>query len=82
MIAWLGFIGVLGLPSVVVPIGRTARRAPGRHADRRPVPHDYRAIRAAELMAEVLGGYSRRRASEAELLMWTHMKVTRWGRTP
>ena len=35
LISWLGFIGVLGLPSVVVPIGRTAGRAAGGHADRR-----------------------------------------------
>ena len=37
LISWLGFIGVLGLPSVVVPIGRTAAGLPVGHADRRPL---------------------------------------------
>jgi amidase len=54
---WLGFIGVLGLPSVVVPIGRTAAGLPVGMQIVAPWYHDYRAIRAAELMTDVLGGY-------------------------
>jgi amidase len=57
LISWLGFIGVLGLPSVVVPIGRTAAGLPVGMQIVAPWYHDYRAIRAGELMADVLGGY-------------------------
>ncbi len=57
LISWLGFIGVLGLPSVVVPIGRTAAGLPVGMQIVAPWYHDYRAIRAAELMTDVLGGY-------------------------
>ena len=57
LIPWLGFIGVLGLPSVVVPIGRTAAGLPVGMQIVAPWYHDYRAIRAAELMTDVLGGY-------------------------
>ncbi len=57
LISWLGFIGVLGLPSVVVPIGRTQAGLPVGMQIVAPWYHDYRAIRAAELMTDVLGGY-------------------------
>ena len=57
LISWLGFIGVLGLPSVVVPIGRTRAGLPVGMQIVAPWYHDYRAIRAAELMTDVLGGY-------------------------
>ena len=58
MISWLGLIGVLGLPSVVVPIGRTkSPELPVGMQVVAPWYHERRAIRAAELMADVLGGY-------------------------
>jgi amidase len=58
LISWLGLIGVLGLPSVVVPIGRTkSPELPVGMQVVAPWYHERRAIRAAELMADVLGGY-------------------------
>ena len=57
LISWLGFIGVLGLPSVVVPIGRTRAGLPVGMQIVAPWYHDHRATRAAELMTDVLGGY-------------------------
>jgi amidase len=57
LIQWLGFIGVLGLPSVVAPIGRTAENLPVGVQIVAPWYHDRRAIRAAQLMAPVVGGY-------------------------
>jgi amidase len=49
---------VLGLPSVVVPIGRTkSPELPVGMQIVAPWYHERRAIRAAELMADVLGGY-------------------------
>ncbi len=58
LISWLGFIGVLGLPSVAVPIGRTeSPELPVGMQVVAPWYHERRAIRAAELMADVLGGY-------------------------
>jgi amidase len=58
LISWLGLIGVLGLPSVVVPIGRTkSPELPVGMQIVAPWYHERRAIRAAELMADVLGGY-------------------------
>jgi len=58
LITWLGFIGVLGLPSVVAPIGRTAANLPVGVQIVAPWYHDRRAIRAAHLMANVTGGYA------------------------
>jgi len=57
LLSWLGFIGVLGLPAVVVPIGRTAAGLPVGMQIVAPWYHERRAIRAAQLMAPVLGGY-------------------------
>jgi amidase len=57
LLPWLGLVGVLGLPSVVIPIGRTAAGLPVGMQVVAPWYHDRRAIRAAQLMAEVLGGY-------------------------
>jgi amidase len=57
LITWLGFIGVLGLPSVVAPIGRTTAGLPVGMQIVAPWYHDRRAIRAAQLMAKVVGGY-------------------------
>lgn len=57
MIGWLGLIGVMGLPSVVAPIGRTADGLPvgvqivtGWH-------QDYRAIAIARRLEVLCGGY-------------------------
>jgi len=58
LITWLGFIGVLGLPSVVAPIGRTAANLPVGVQIVAPWYHERRAIRAAHLMADVTGGYA------------------------
>jgi amidase len=54
---WLGLVGVLGLPSAVVPIGRTAAGLPVGMQVVAPYLHDRRAVHAARLASEVLGGY-------------------------
>ena len=56
-IDWIGLIGIVGLPSAVVPIGRTAAGLPVGMQIVAPFLHDRRAVRAAQLVAEVLGGY-------------------------
>ena len=61
-IQWLGVIGVVGLPSAVVPIGRVDGGPAGLPVGVQivaPYLHDRRAVRAAELVDEVLGAYSR-----------------------
>ena len=68
LVQWLGLIGVVGLPSAVVPIGRTAAGLPVGMQIVAPYLHDRRAVRAAQLVDEVLGGY----APPPGLLMWTH----------
>jgi amidase len=56
-IDWLGFIGIVGLPSAVVPIGRTAAGLPVGMQLVAPYLHDRRAVGAAKLVEAVLGGY-------------------------
>jgi amidase len=56
-IDWLGLIGIVGLPSAVVPIGRTAAGLPVGMQIVAPYLHDRRAVRAAQLVAAALGGY-------------------------
>ena len=46
-----------GLPSAVVPIGRTAAGLPVGMQIVAPYLHDRRAVRAAQLVSDVLGGY-------------------------
>jgi amidase len=57
-IAWPGFIGVLGLPSAVAPIGRTAAGLPVGMQLVSPYLHDRRSVRAAKLVGELTGGYA------------------------
>jgi amidase len=56
-IAWPGFIGVVGLPSAVVPIGRTAAGLPVGMQLVSPFLHDRRSVQAAKLVGELTGGY-------------------------
>jgi amidase len=56
-IDWLGLIGIVGLPSAVVPIGRTAGGLPVGMQIVAPYLQDRRAVRAAQLVSAVLGGY-------------------------
>jgi amidase len=56
-IDWLGLIGIVGLPSAVVPIGRTAAGLPVGMQLVAPYLHDRRAVGAAKLVEAVLGGY-------------------------
>jgi amidase len=56
-IDWLGIIGVVGLPSAVVPIGRTAAGLPVGMQLVAPYLHDRRAAGVARLFETVLGGY-------------------------
>ncbi len=57
LISWTGLIGVLGLPSAVVPIGRTAAGLPVGIQIVSPYLHDRRSIRVAQLLRDLLGGY-------------------------
>jgi amidase len=57
-IDWLGLIGIVGLPSAVVPIGRTAAGLPVGMQIVAPYLQDRRAVRAAQLVEPVLGGYT------------------------
>ena len=57
-IDWLGLVGIVGLPSAVVPIGRTAAGLPVGMQIVAPYLQDRRAVRAARLVSEVLGGYT------------------------
>ena len=57
LISWLGLIGVMGLPSAVPPIGRTAAGLPVGVQLVSPYLHDHRSVRAAKLVGEVTGGY-------------------------
>jgi amidase len=50
-------IGVMGLPSAVPPIGRTAAGLPVGVQLVSPYLHDHRSVRAAKLVGEVTGGY-------------------------
>jgi amidase len=56
-IDWLGLIGIVGLPSAVVPIGRTAAGLPVGMQIVAPYLHDRRAVRAAQLVSAIVGGY-------------------------
>jgi amidase len=57
-IDWLGLIGIVGLPSAVIPIGRTAAGLPVGMQIVAPYLQDRRAVRAAQLAEAVLGGYT------------------------
>jgi amidase len=54
---WLTMINVVLLPAVMAPIGRTAAGLPVGMQIAAPYLHDRRAIRVAELLADVVGGY-------------------------
>jgi amidase len=57
LISWTGLIGVVGLPSAVPPIGRTTAGLPVGVQVVAPYLRDREAVRAAGLIAEVVGGY-------------------------
>ena len=57
-IDWLGLIGIVGLPSAVVPIGRSTSGLPVGMQIVAPYLHDRRAVRAAQLVEAVVGGYT------------------------
>jgi amidase len=57
LVSWTGLIGVVSLPSAVVPIGRTAAGLPVGVQVVAPYLHDRRAVRVAELIGEISGGY-------------------------
>ena len=57
-ISWTGVIGVLGLPSAVPPLGRTADNLPVGVQVVAPFLRDRDAIRAAGLIAQVTGGFT------------------------
>jgi amidase len=54
---WLMLVNVLNLPAVAVPIGRTESGLPVGMQVIAPYLHDRRAIRVAELLTDVVGGY-------------------------
>jgi amidase len=56
-ISWTGLIGLVDLPSVVVPIGRTPAGLPVGLQVVAPFLHDRSAIHVAGLIAELTGGY-------------------------
>ncbi len=54
---WLTMINVALLPAVMAPIGRTAAGLPVGMQIAAPYLQDRRAIRVAELLGEIVGGY-------------------------
>jgi amidase len=54
---WTGMFGLLGLPAAVAPVGRTAAGLPVGLQVITSLYADRQAIRVAELIAEVAGGY-------------------------
>jgi amidase len=56
-VAWTGLVGLVDLPSAVVPIGRTPAGLPAGMQVVAPFLHDHSAIRLAGLIAELTGGY-------------------------
>jgi amidase len=48
---------VVGLPSAVVPIGRTTEGLPVGMQIVSPYLHDRRSVRVAQLVRDVVGGY-------------------------
>ena len=54
---WLMIVNVSNLPSVAVPIGRTNAGLPVGMQIIAPYLHEHRAIRVAELLSEIVGGY-------------------------
>jgi amidase len=57
LVSWTGLIGVLGLPSVVAPIGRTPDGLPVGVQIVSPYLHDRRSINVARVLRDVVGGY-------------------------
>jgi amidase len=57
IVGWPGLIGIMGLPSAVPPVGRTANNLPVGVQVVAPFLHDRRAVRVAQLISEVVGGY-------------------------
>ena len=58
LVSWTGLIGVLGLPSAVPPIGRTAAGLPVGVQVVSPMFRDREAIRLAAILGELsAGGY-------------------------
>jgi amidase len=56
---WVGLIGVVGLPSAVAPIGRTAPGGmPAGVQIVSPFLHDLRSIHLARLMTDIVGGFT------------------------
>jgi amidase len=58
VLAWPGMISVVGLPSVLVPVGQTRGGLPVGMQVVAPYLHDRRAVRVARLISEVTGGYA------------------------
>jgi amidase len=54
---WLMLVNLTNLPSVVVPIGRTSAGLPVGMQIIAPYLRDRRAVRVAELVEELIGGY-------------------------
>ena len=54
---WLMLVNLVHLPSVMAPIGRTAAGLPVGMQIVAPYLRDRRAIRVAEIIGEVVGGY-------------------------
>ena len=69
-IQWLGLVGVVGLPSAVVPVGRVAGGPAGLPVGMQivaPFLQDRRAVRAAELVDDVLGAFTHPALTHSEL---------------
>ena len=57
-VLWTGLIGVVGLPSAVPPIGRTAVGLPIGIQVVAPYLYDYDAVHVAGRLTELVGGYA------------------------
>ncbi|HET9728076.1 MAG TPA: amidase family protein, partial [Acidimicrobiia bacterium] len=57
LLGWVGLIGIMALPSVAAPVGRTAENLPVGIQIVSPYLYERQSIRIAQLIQPIVGGY-------------------------